>query len=357
MELRLHPSSAKRAARRYLVTLAIAVSAATSIASASLADTSDTAAFYAGKQITFIVGTAPGGGYDLYARVLAQFLAASIPGHPRVVVQNMPGSAGVAAGAYVYNVAPRDGTVIAICPAEFLLAEALNPDQVRFESRKFGWLGTIATITDVLAVFKSTGVETIEHAKHTEVTVGASATIASNSLQPALANALLGTRFRIVKGYTGGSDPLTLAMERHEIDGRTNNWTSWKVLRPHWITENMLNYLLQFGPKDPQLPPGIPAISDLVTTPREKALVALLEITQRTGRSVFAPPGLPNERLSALRDAFDATMRDPGFVAQLEKLQLDLYPRKGIEIQGDLDRVMKERDGVVQDMKATLNLN
>ncbi len=122
-------------------------------------------------------------------------------------------------------------------------------------------------------------------------------------------------------------------MERKEIDGRTNQWASWKVLRPHWVNEGQLSYLLQFGPKDPDLPPGVPAISDLVTEPREKAMVALLEITQRTGRSVFAPPGVPKDRLALLQAAFDKTMADPAYLAQMKKLNLEVYPRKGSEFR------------------------
>jgi tripartite-type tricarboxylate transporter receptor subunit TctC len=317
----------------------------------------DAPGFYAGKQITLVVGSGPGGGYDLYGRILAPYLSNHLPGKPNVIIQNMPGSAGVTAAAHVYNVAPKDGTVIAIAPAEILLAEAWNPEQVRFDSRRFNWVGTIATMTDILAVFKSTGVLTLEDAKRKEVAVGATATIASNSLQPAIANALLGTKFHIVKGYTGGGDALQIALERHEIEGRTNQWSSWKVLRPEWVREGRLSYLLQFGPKDPDLPAGVPAMTELVSTPREKAMVALLEVMQRTGRSVFAPPNIPKDRLEVLQAAFDATMRDPAFLAQMEKVGLDVYPRKGAEIQAELDRVLANRDEVVRALKKTLNLN
>jgi tripartite-type tricarboxylate transporter receptor subunit TctC len=301
----------------------------TTLALTSGAHAQDAAAFYTGKQITFIVGSGPGGGYDLYGRILAPYLSRYMPGKPNVIIQNMPGSAGVTAAAHVYNVGPKNGTVIAIAPAEILLAEAWNPEQVRFDSRKFNWVGTIATMTDILAVFKSTGVLTLDDAKHKEVAVGATATIASNSLEPAIANALLGTKFRIVKGYTGGGDALQIALERHEIEGRTNQWSSWKVLRPEWVNEGRLSYLLQFGPKDPDVPAGVPAMSELVSTPREKAMVALLEVMQRTGRSVFAPPNVPKERVAALQAAFDAAMQDPAFLAQMQKVGFDVYPRKG----------------------------
>jgi len=316
----------------------------------------DDASFYAGKQITFIVGTGAGGGNDLYARVLAPFLARFIPGNPTIVVQNMPGSDGTVAAAHVYSVAPKDGTVIATSPSSMFLSEALNPSRVRFDSRKFGWVGTIATMTDVLAVFKSSGIETIEDAKKKEIVIGGSGNFGLSSMEPLLANAVLGTKFRVVRGYTGG-DTVNLAMEQHEIEGRTNQWASWKVLRPEWIRDRSLSYLLQFGPKDPSLPSAVPAIRDLVTAPADRAMVDLLEIAQYMGRSVFAPPGLPPERLAMLRDAFDKTMQDSAFAARMKATNLELYPRTAREIEAELAQASANRDKVVQEMKTRLNLN
>jgi tripartite-type tricarboxylate transporter receptor subunit TctC len=317
----------------------------------------DVASFYAGKQIALVVGTGPGGGYDAYARLVAQYMKAHIPGQPNIVVQNMVGSAGVTAAGYMFNVAQKDGTFLGANPPDYLLSELWNPDQVRFDSRKFGWIGTVATVTDVLAVFRSSGVRNLEDAKRKELTIGATAAIATNSLQPALANALLGTRFRVVKGYNGGSDPLTLAMERGEIDGRANSWASWKLLRPQWIADDLLSFLLQFGPKDPDIPGGVPSMTDLVTTPRDKSFVAMLDITQHTGRAIFTTPGVPKERLDALRTAFDKTMVDPAFVEQLRRLAFDLHPQPGAEVQARIERVLNERGNVMPQLKALLSLN
>jgi tripartite-type tricarboxylate transporter receptor subunit TctC len=322
-----------------------------------LAESADVAKFYAGKQITMVIGTGAGGGYDAYARLVAQYMRPHIPGRPTIIVQNMPGAAGVTAAGYMYNVAPRDGTFLGSNPPDYLLTELWSPEQVRFDSRKFGWIGTVSTVTDVLAVFRSTGVRTIQDAEKKELTVGASAAIATNSLQPAFANALLGTRFRIVKGYTGGSDPLTLAMERGEIDGRANSWASWKLLRPQWIVENRLSFLLQFGPKEPDIPGDVPSMSDLVTTSRDRAFVSTLEITQHTGRAIFTSPEVPAERLAALRTAFDETMSDPAFIKRMTELAFDLRPQKGVMVQAGIESVMKERDHLIPELKGLLNLN
>jgi tripartite-type tricarboxylate transporter receptor subunit TctC len=317
----------------------------------------DVAKFYEGKQIALIVGSAAGGGYDAYARLVAQFMRAHVPGRPLIVVQNMPGGAGVTSAGYMYNVARKDGTFIAVNPPDYLLSELWRPDQIHFDSRRFGWLGTASTVTDVLGVFRSTGVRTIEDAKTKPLTIGATAPIATNSLQPALANALLGTKFRVVKGYTGGSDPLTLAMERREIDGRANSWASWKLLRPQWIAEDQLSFLVQFGPKDPDIPGNVPSMADLATTPKEKSFVAMLDVTQHTGRAFFTTPDVPNERLEALRKAFDDTMADPAFVEQMRKLSFDLRPQKAPEVHRRIEQALRERDGLMPELKKLLNLN
>jgi tripartite-type tricarboxylate transporter receptor subunit TctC len=345
---------------RYGRSLAIGVCAVATLLCAhgrGCADSTAIADFYAGKQITLLVGTGPGGGYDAYARLVARFMKPHIPGQPNIVVQNMPGSAGVRAAGYMYNAARKDGTFIATTPADYLLAELWNREHMRFDSRRFGWLGTVSTITDVLAVFRSSGVQSIADARANELTIGATAVIATNSLQPALANALLGTKFRIVKGYDGGSDPMTLAMERGEIDGRANSWASWKLLRPSWIEQNRLSFLLQFGPKAADLPPDVPAMADLVTTPRDKAFVSMLDITQHIGRAMFTTPDVPGERLAALRAAFDATMADPAFVAEMTRLAFDLRLQKGADLQAAIELVMQQRDTAMPQLKALLNLD
>jgi tripartite-type tricarboxylate transporter receptor subunit TctC len=237
-----------------------------------------------------------------------------------------------------------------------LLGEALDPAQTHFESLKFGWIGTIATTTDILAVFKSTGVDELQAAKQQEIRIGGADLYSLSTLEPAAANAMLGTKFRVIMGY-GGGDAMDLAMERHEIDGRTNQWASWKVLRPDWISQNLLSYLLQFGPKDSSLPSTVPTLSELVKTPEETAIVNLLEIPQYMGRSVFAPPGIPAEQLKTLQQAFDETMHDPAFVNRMRELNLELYPHKPDEFQEALRRTMQERENTVRNMKAMLKLN
>lgn len=294
--------------------------------------------FYAGKQLTYIVGTSVGGGYDLYSRILAEYWARHIPGAPRFVVQNMPNASGVGAANYIFNVAPKDGTYFAMCSAGFVLTAALTPEQVRFRPAELDWIGTVTTMTDILAVFKSTGVATLEDARKIEVPLGANGKGSALSMQPKLVNALLGTRFKIIGGYAGGNE-VNIAMERGEVSGRTNQWDSWNAQRPDWIREHKLSYLLQFGPKLTDLA-SVPSFPELVSKPEDKALVDLLEVQQYIGRSVYTTPGVPADRLAVLRRSFDDTLKDPDFLARMQSAKLDLLSRPGEETQAYVAKVM-----------------
>jgi tripartite-type tricarboxylate transporter receptor subunit TctC len=331
---------------------ALAVLVFAAFAHASKADEEK---FYAGKTLTFIVGTSPGGGYDLYMRLLAEYMPRHIPGHPRVIVQNMANASGQGAANHVYMQAPKDGTVFAMCSAGIVLAEALDPGQVRYRSKDFGWIGTMTTMTDVLAVFKTTGVASIEDAKKTPVVLGAMGTTSALRLQPALANALLGTKFKIVGGYAGGNE-VNLAMDRGEVQGRTNQWDSWEAQRPQWIADRKLNYLLQIGPKLPEMA-DVPTFGEVVKDPAHKAMVDLLEVLQWVGRSVYTTPGVPEARLAMLRRAFSATMTDPDYIARIEKMKLDRYTRSGEETQAYIEKIMSNSDVVVSEFRKQVDLN
>jgi tripartite-type tricarboxylate transporter receptor subunit TctC len=319
------------------------------------AKAADESQFYAGKTLTFIVGTSAGGGYDLYMRLLAEYMPHHIPGQPKVVVQNMSNASGRGAANYIYTQAVKDGTVFGMCSAGIVLAEALDPSQVRYRSKDFDWIGTMTTMTDVLAVFKTTGVDTIEAAKKTPVILGAMGKDSALRLQPALVNALLGTKFKIVGGYAGGNE-VNLAMDRGEVFGRTNQWDSWEAQRPQWIAEHKLNYLLQIGPKLPELA-DVPAFGELVKDPKQKALVDLLEVLQWVGRSAYTTPGVPASRLTVLRRAFDQTMNDPEYIARIKSLNLDRYTRSGAETQDYITKVMSNSDTVAQEFKQLVDAN
>lgn len=318
------------------------------------AHANDVAAFYAGKQVTFVAPTSVGGGFDLYSRLFAETVRKYIPGQPSVIVQNMPGAGGMRAAGYMFNVAPKDGTVIGMPLSNIPLSEALEPDNARYQSAKFAWIGTITPETDVLAVFKTSGVATIDDARKKEVVIGATGKLGLLALNVNLANALLGTKFKVVIGYPSGNE-VNMAMDGGEVVGRTNQWTSWKSQRPQWIKEGKLNYLLQIGPREPELA-DVPAFLDLVKTSKDQAMVRLLQSNQVVGRSIYAPPSLPADRLTALREAFEKTVRDPEFISRINAVGLSVRPSPGETIEQEITRSMEHAGEAARDLQQALKL-
>jgi tripartite-type tricarboxylate transporter receptor subunit TctC len=312
------------------------------------------AAFYAGKQVAFIAPTTPGGGFDLYSRLFADSVRKFIPGQPSVVVQNMPGAGGMRAAGYMFNVAAKDGSVIGMPLANIPLSEALEPSGARYQSAKFCWIGTITPETDVLGVWRTTGIANIEDARQKETVIGATGKLGLLALNVNLINALLGTTFKVVLGYPSGNE-VNLAMETGEVQGRTNQWTSWKSQRPDWIRDNRLNFLLQIGPPEPELP-QVPVFLDMVKTPKEQAMVRLLQSSQILGRSVYAPPDIPRDRLTALREAFDKTMRDPEFLSRVNAAGLYVRPSPGAALEQEMSRSMGNVGEAARDFAQALKL-
>lgn len=314
----------------------------------------DARSFYAGKQITLIAPTSAGGGFDLYSRIFADSVRKHIPGQPMVVVQNMPGAGGVRAAGYVYSVAAKDGTAIGMPLSNIPLAEALAPEAANYKSAEFSWIGNITPETEVLAVWRSTGVLTIADARTKELAIGGTGKLGTLALNAGLVKALLGAKFRIIHGYPAGNE-VNLAMENGEVQGRTNQWTSWKSQRPQWIKENKLSFLVQIGPKEKELP-DVPSFLDLVSSPEDQAMVRLLQSNQVLGRSMYAPPGIPADRLAILRDAFNKTMQDPEFLAKMRDASLDVNPQPGSVIADEMQRTMQSSAQAARDMKRLLNL-
>jgi tripartite-type tricarboxylate transporter receptor subunit TctC len=260
-----------------------------------------------------------------------------LPGSPTFVFRNLPAGDGMALANLVANALPRDGSVLAISPAEVYMSQVLTPGKFGYDVRKFGWIGTISTVSEVLAVYKSSGIATIDDAKQRPVDVGAVGPLGSGSMYPTLANALIGAKFQIVHGYPGGSE-LHLALDRGEVQGRVNQWNSWLREESALIDAGKLNYLLQFGPK---VLDGVPELVDLVTSQRDKDMVGMIDLLQLVGRSIYTTPGVPAERLALLRAAFDKTVRDPDFLAQMKRAHLDVLPREGVDLQNDFETKLR----------------
>jgi tripartite-type tricarboxylate transporter receptor subunit TctC len=287
--------------------------------------------FYKGKIVNLIAGDAPGGGYNLYARLVARFLGAHIPGSPTIVVRDMPGAGSRIASGYIYNVAPKDGLSIGACEEALPLEQAVGDDTLKFDVSKFVWIGSPDADNKVVTTWHTSSVTTIKDVFERDVLMGATANTTSSQYMNVM-NATINTRFKIIKGYRGGGE-INLAMERGEVAGRgSSSWATWKA-RPDVLRDHKVNVLVQIGvSKAPELS-DVPLLIELAHNADDEALFRLLSAPIAMGHPLFVAPGVPTERVDALRDAFDATMRDPAFLAEARRINLEIQPTSGLELQ------------------------
>jgi tripartite-type tricarboxylate transporter receptor subunit TctC len=328
---------------RLLAIFALAAVAASPALADAVAD------FYKGKQVNLIVGYGPGGGYDVYGRLVARHIGRHIPGNPNVVVQNMPGAGSLRAANFIYSAAPKDGTAFGIFARNMPLLGILggNPN-VQFDARKFTWLGSSSSfVTDayLMIVRADASVKTIEDARRPggpQLVLGGTAEGATGNDVPVLLRDTLGLNIRLIAGYTD-SNALFLAIDRGEIQGRTTDYSSIKTNRPDWLKPNSgMNVLLQFAraTRHPDFP-NVPTARELARTDAARSLIELGELPYTLARPFAAPPGVPDERAKALQAAFLAAHKDPQLLEEAAKLQLDITPIGGDEILAHIERISK----------------
>jgi tripartite-type tricarboxylate transporter receptor subunit TctC len=289
--------------------------------------------FYrAKKTIEIVIGFPAGGGYDAYARLVARFMGDHLPGHPAFVAKNMTGAGGLTAATYIHDVAPKDGAALGVTDQSIPLERALGNPSIKFDPGDFNWIGNPSVDNNVVATWSASGVRTIEDARKKEIDIGASGFNAS-SQYPTTLNAIAGTKFKVINGYRGGTE-INLAMERGEVSGRgSNSWASWKATRPDWIRDGKIFIIAQIGLERASDLPNVPTLIDLATNGIDRKAMVLLSSPTAIGKPIFAPPGVPKERVAALRAAFDATMKDPAFLAAAAKEHLVISPASGERLQ------------------------
>jgi tripartite-type tricarboxylate transporter receptor subunit TctC len=308
------------------------------------------AEFYRGKTVNVYIGVGVGGEYDIQARLVARHIGKHIPGKPTVVPQNMTGAGGLRMVNYLYVVAPKDGLSIGMIANAFPAMQAAGIAGVQFDAAKMQWIGTIAPGVETMAVWHTTGVKTIEDARHREVVAGASARGAITFFYPQMMNELLGTKFKIVTGYTGGNQ-INLAMERGEVEARNNTWSSWKATKADWLKEKKITVIAQAGPRAPDL--DAPSVEEAARTPEERQLIELLVSGTQLGRP-FATNEAPADRVAALRLAFASTMKDPEFLSEAQALGFDVDPVLGEKMQGIVEKVLSTPKDVAAKAKGLL---
>ena len=288
--------------------------------------------FYRGKSVSLYIGSTPGAGYDIYARLVARHLGAHIPGRPTILPRNMAGGEGRIAAGYVYTVVAHDGLSLAAINRSVALAQAMGDASLQFDIARFNWIGNPASDNSTLVTWHDTGVATIDEARRREVTIGATGD-GNSSIYPKVLNALAGTRFKVISGYPGGNE-VNLAMEKGEVGGRGDNaWTSWKSARPDWLREHKINILVQIGLTPAPDLPGVPLLIDLARNDEDRALLTLLSAPAAIGHPIVTSPGVPEARVAALRQAFDDTVADPGFRAEAAQLKREIDPVGGVALQ------------------------
>jgi tripartite-type tricarboxylate transporter receptor subunit TctC len=284
--------------------------------------------FYAGKQITFIVGASAGGGYDRQARLVAHHLGKHIPGAPTIVVQNMPGAGSLAATNYIYNAAPKDGSVIALVMRSMLLIKNWSPQSVRFDLAGLNWIGSINSEVAITAAWHTAPHKSANDLFEKELIVGGTTGVDPETT-PRLFNALLGTKFKIVNGYPGTTE-IILAMERGELQGIGDwSWSSVKTARPDWLREKKITLLMQAAlHKEPELA-QLPSALDFVKNDAARGVMELYLSQKTLARPLIAPPGIPPERLVALKAGFAALAHDRDFLTDAHAAKLDVSPIAG----------------------------
>ena len=294
-------------------------------ACAAAAGAQDAASFYKGKQITVLVGTGPGTTYDIYARTLAEHLGRHLPGTPNFIVQTIPGAGGAKAAQMLYNTVAKDGTYLGVLQPNLVLSAVLDEQKPLFDYAKFGQIGGFSPVNGMLSVSSTAPATTLEGAKTTELFMGTTGPGSDTYQAPKLANALLGTKFKVLSGYKDVGE-MELAMERGELHGRGGSVLSWTSRKPDWISGNKIVFLFQMGPKADPAIPTVPLLQDLVKSDEDKKIVAFFNAPTALGRGVMTTPDVPAVRLAALRTAFIAMTKDAKFLADAKTRMLDIDP-------------------------------
>ncbi len=318
---------------------ACAVAAAALLTLAAPSSAQSVADFYRGRTLTMLISYTVGGGYDLYARVLARHLGKHIPGNPTVVPENMPGAGGLRASNFLYSAAPRDGSVIGTFSRSIPTMPLVTPTAVSFDGRKFSWIGSMSGDTSLCLTGRKSNVKTFQDMLTKPVVMGGQFAAADSDIYAHLYRNIFGAKIKLVSGYPGTNE-IVLAMERGEVDGICGlSWGTIKVAHLDWRKTKAVNFLVQAAlKKDPELG-EVPLALDLIKDPVKKQILSIHFAPQAMGRPFAAPPGIPADRKAALIAAFDATLKDPALLADAASQKMDISPMTGAEIDALLGQL------------------
>lgn len=314
------------------------------------------AEFYTGKQMTIIVSAGSSGAYTQTARIISKYFAKYLPGSPSFIVKNMPGAGHVLATNFMYNQAPRDGSFIATVGSAIPLHQTLGGQGVRYDARNFNWLGTTGISNQMGLAWHTSGVTSISGAREKELMTGATGAGAGTAIFPTVLNSVIGTRFKLVIGYARNSD-IDLALERGEVESHHSySYSSLMRSHPDWIKQGKVNFLYQVGTDVRSGIPGVPLMTDLAQNEDQRLILQLMTIPSVLGRLYLAPPQVPDNRVAALRAAFNAAVQDAGFVAESDKQGLDLFPLDGPQVAGLVQSLIDTPPHIIEQAKTAMNV-
>jgi tripartite-type tricarboxylate transporter receptor subunit TctC len=326
--------------KRSAMTIAQSIRAAVALACCCLptpAHADAVSDFYRSNPIKYYVSASPGGGYDLVSRIFVRYFPNHMPGKPGVIVMNMPGAAGVTLANWTTNVAPKDGTMLGMANLTVPMNQVIAPDQVRYDASKLNWIGNLEQATPSLFTWHTSQTKTMQQAMARETIMGVSSKTSVLYQMLALSNRLLNTKFKIILGYEGNR---VISIERGEIEGSASTLQNYAGIAPHWVLERDINILTVNAEKRVPRFPNAPTMMELTDNPVHKKMLEFMLLQSATARAIFAPPGVPKDRVEALRRAFDATARDPGFLADMQRAQIEVEPSTGEETQAAVGRLI-----------------
>jgi tripartite-type tricarboxylate transporter receptor subunit TctC len=308
--------------------------------------------FYKGRTLTLVIGSGVGPSYDVYGRLLARYLTRHIPGRPHIVVQNMPGAGGIKAANFLGAMAVRDGSLISDTYSTMPLYPLLEGQGATFDPLKFNWLGSIARAMSVCVAWHTTTFRTLDDAIAREMKVSASGIGGWRVISPRMLNLLVGSKFRVIAGYA--PNEVYLAIERGEADGACTTYDTLQATESEWLRHNKVRFIAQFGQEPAPELEAATMVRDRIKDPEDRKAFALIMSQQEYGRPFAAPPGVPADRVRALRDAFNATMKDPDFRTEAQQAQVWVDPLTAEQMEELIKKAYTAPTNVIQRAKAIL---
>jgi tripartite-type tricarboxylate transporter receptor subunit TctC len=309
------------------------------------------AKFYSGRTVNILIGTGEGGAYSIYGQLAAEYLGKLLPGNPNVIARNMPGAGGIKITDYLANLAPKDGTELGILTDLATATQMLQPRAVRYDLSKFSVIGSLVTDNPVVMVRADTGVRNFAEFKSKSIVVGATGKGSQTYIHPALLKDMLGANIKIVTGYRGSTE-IGLALERGEVQAQSATWVSWQALHSDLINRKEIIPIVQLGLRKERDLPDVPLVLELATTDEDRQVLEFMSSGSQIGRALFAPPGVPADRIAALRSAFDTMVKDKDFLEAAVERKLVIAATPGTEVQAIIQKVVSFSPAVIERARA-----